>query len=183
MGKRSDYERRPRDYYQTPKAAVVPLLPFLPEAFTFCEPCAGDGRLINHIEDLLPGSICIFAYDIEPQGDEDIIELDALNMTEEHVEDCEFIITNPPWDRTKKSGYLLHEMIKHFSDLRPTWLLFDADWMHTIQSSELMKELCVKIVSVGRVKWIEDSAGTGKDNCCWYLFDKNKSGETEFHGR
>jgi hypothetical protein len=74
-------------------------------------------------------------------------------------------------------------MIEHFSNLRPTWLLFDADWMHTEQSSDLIRNRLVKIVSIGRVKWIEDSAGTGKDNCCWYLFDKTNNGETEFHGR
>lgn len=28
-----------------------------------------------------------------------------------------------------------------------------------------------KIVSVGRVKWIEDSPHTGKDDCAWYMFD------------
>ena len=38
MGKRSDFERIPRDYYPTPYSAVEPLLPHLPENFTFAEP-------------------------------------------------------------------------------------------------------------------------------------------------
>lgn len=181
MSKRSNFERKPRDYYPTPLAAVVPLLTHLPEQFTFCEPCAGDGRLIDHVESNSGGS-CITAFDIEPQ-DTDIEVLDALALSEEHVDSCDLIITNPPWIRTKASGYLLHAMIEHFSDLRPTWLLFDADWLHTIQSSDLVKSRLIKIVSIGRVKWIEDSAGTGKDNCCWYLFDKHKIGTTEFYGR
>ena len=50
MGKRSDFERVPRDYYPTPYDAVKPLLPHLPENFTFAEPCAGDGRLIQHLK-------------------------------------------------------------------------------------------------------------------------------------
>jgi hypothetical protein len=74
-------------------------------------------------------------------------------------------------------------MIEHFSSLRPTWLLFDADWIHTVQSSELVRTRLRKIVSIGRVKWIEDSAGSGKDNAAWYLFDAIKTGPTEFHGR
>ena len=41
----------------------------------------------------------------------------------------------------------------------------------------------VKIVSVGRVKWIPDSKMTGKDNCCWYLFDSTNKAVTEFYGR
>ena len=40
-----------------------------------------------------------------------------------------------------------------------------------------------KIVSIGRVKWIENSKSTGKDNCCWYLFDAKYDGETKFYGR
>lgn len=182
MGKRSDYERKPRDYYPTPLAAVQPLIAHLPRSFNFAEPCAGDGRLISHIESLHNSCSCIWASDIEPQGD-DIDELDALELLETHVVDCDIIITNPPWERTKKSGYLLHAMIEHFSNLRPTWLLFDADWIHTQQSSELVNSRLCKIVSIGRVKWIEDSAGTGKDNCCWYLFDVKKDAPTQFVGR
>lgn len=181
MGKRSNYIKIERDKYYTPKAAFMPLLPFLPKQFTFCEPCAGDGRLIDHIEQLTGGT-CVSAYDIEPDND-DIDELDSTELLEQHLEGAELIITNSPWTRTKASGYLLHNLIIRFSDLRPTWLLFDADWLHTIQSSELVQQRLCKIVSIGRVKWIEDSAGTGKDNCCWYLFDKNKNGVTEFIGR
>jgi len=33
------------------------------------------------------------------------------------------------------------------------------------------------------VKWIEDSKGSGKDDSCWYLFDKNFKGNTTFFGR
>lgn len=184
MGKRSDYERKPRDYYPTPLEAVRPLIPHLPQSFLFIEPCAGDGRLITHIETLHGNCECIGAYDIEPQH-ADVEELDALEITRHEIPENSLIITNPPWDRTKKSGYLLHEMIKHFSDLAPTWLLFDADWAHTVQSSELAKTRLQKIVSIGRVKWIEDSVGTGKDNCCWYYFvsHSQKIGPTEFYGR
>jgi hypothetical protein len=38
-------------------------------------------------------------------------------------------------------------------------------------------------VSIGRVKWVEDSKGSGKDNSCWYLFDYHHRGPTEFYGR
>ena len=70
-------------------------------------------------------------------------------------------------------------MINFFTKKKPTWLLFDADWMHTKQSHEYMP-LCKKIVSVGRIKWFGNM--TGKDNCAWYLFGKESS-FTEFVGR
>lgn len=180
MGKRSDYKKRPLDNYPTPLEAVKPLVAHLPESFTFVEPCAGDGRLITHIETLIPACECVAAYDLEPRG-EDIEELDARDLELSDLEDADYIITNPPWTRTKASGFILHELIDRFSNLKPTWLLFDADWKYTLQSSELMKR-CEKVVAVGRVKWIENSPSTGKDNCAWYLFGPNQV-KTEFYGR
>ena len=171
MGKRSDFDRVPRDFYPTPEAAVWPLLPHLPHHFTYWEPCAGDGALIGH----LPGD-CRLATDIEPQC-RPVLKLDAITSNPLCADGCDLIITNPPWDRK-----ILHPMIAHFSAMKPTWLLFDADWMHTKQSAEYM-QWCRKIVSVGRVKWIPDSKMTGKDNCAWYLFDQNASGPTVFVGR
>lgn len=114
------------------------------------------------------------ASDIEPRG-EDVREQDALAALWVGIAD--YIITNPPWDRT-----ILHPMINHFAHQGPTWLLFDADWMHTRQSAPFTPYLR-KIVSVGRVKWIPDSPFTGKDNCCWYLFDQTTDRPAQFVGR
>jgi len=174
MAKRSDFKRVERDYYPTPKAAVVPLIPFLPQSFSFCEPCAGDLRLAVHIDELTESrAIMTAAYDIEPMN-EGVKKLDTTALTRADIgENCDLIITNPPWDRTKKSGYLLHTMIKRFAEIAPTWLLFDADWAHTVQAQPYLQKYCMDIVSVGRVKWIEDSKMTGKDNCAWYHFKKN----------
>jgi hypothetical protein len=170
MGKRSDFERKPRDFYPTPLAAVLPLLPHLPQGFSYVEPCAGDGALCRAL-----GRDPVFACDISPQWD-GAIKADAMLLTAPLMW-ADFIITNPPWDRK-----ILHPMIERFSDFCPTWLLFDADWMHTKQSAPFMPRLR-KIVSVGRVKWIPDSKMTGKDNCAWYLFDTPNNKPTEFAGR
>jgi hypothetical protein len=176
MGKRSSYERKPRDFYPTPIEAVKPLSPFLPLTFSFVEPCAGNGALISHLE-TLSGGECSFACDIEPMC-EDVETLDAFELAESHVKHADLIITNPPWDRK-----ILHPLITHLCALKPTWLLFDADWMHTQQSAELVKSHLQTIISIGRVKWFPESAGTSKDNCCWYLFVLEKTGETTFKGR
>lgn len=174
MGKRSDFQRNPRDYYPTPEEAVLPLIPHVkPWYKTFSEPCAGDGRLSEHLY-RLGGLQPYWQSDIEPQSSL-VHKHDALILTNP-LEWADCIITNPPWDRK-----ILHPMIEHFRKLNHTWLLFDADWMHTKQSSEHMK-YCKKIVSVGRVKWIPESKMTGKDNCCWYLFI-DKETQTEFVGR
>lgn len=173
MGKRSNFEKRDKDKYLTPYAGAVPLTSFLPQRrFTFAEPCAGDGRLIRHIRDVTDNNAqCSFVGDIEPEHDL-IPTFDALDIQERHLGGTELIITNPPWTRTKASGYILHRMINHFSDLRPTWLLFDADWLFTKQATPLLERL-VCTVAIGRLKWIEGTNMAGKDNCQWAFFRKD----------
>ena len=175
MGKRSNFARKERDFYPTPVAAVEPLIPHLPERFTYIEPCCGDGALVRALSSFEGvahgGRFCPmleYASDIAPNGDMDARTLDAFEI-EDAAPGVDLFVTNCPWDRP-----VLHRLILHLSEIRPTWLLFDADWMHTKQASQYM-EYCRKIVAVGRVKWIPDSPHTGKDNVCWYLFDAGAS--------
>jgi hypothetical protein len=171
--KGGNFTRNPRDFYPTPLSAAEPLFNHLPlEGFTFAEPCAGDRALINHFESI--GGYCVWASDIEPQR-EGIKTLDFNDLTSEDIAAADYIITNPPWDRK-----ILHPMIEHFSQMKPTWLLFDADWMHTKQSAPYISYLS-RMVSVGRVKWFGNMSG--KDNCVWYLFDKSYEQPTIFLGR
>ncbi len=176
MGKRSNFTRNERDFYPTPIKAVEPLIDHLPyEDFTYVEPCAGDGRLVNHLSELTAGSgLCVHKSDIEPQAP-DVLRLDAMGLLA--IEDVDFCITNPPWDTD-----FLHPFLEWYATQMPTWVLNKADWMHTKKSAEYM-QYCKKVVSIGRVKWIEDSKSTGMDNSCWYLFDYHHEGPTEFYGR
>ena len=180
MGKRSNFKRRPQDAYDTPAEAVAPLIPHLGLerkcVTTFWEPCAGAYDLARALE-AHGGLQSTRASDIEPRSPF-VDRADAMEIAPPLVD---IIITNPPWTRS-----ILHPMIEHFSDICPTWLLFDADWMHTKQAAPYLPRLR-KIVSVGRVKWIPDSPHTGKDNVCWYLFENpvhaRLGPDTEFVGR
>lgn len=176
MGKRSTFERRPRDAYDTPLDAVKPLLGHLSPETSFIEPCAGSGALIGHLE--AAGHHCRAALDIEPRSP-DVATGDALNWSRPvGIPYASFtIITNPPWDRT-----ILHPLIDLLSEAHPTWLLVDADWVHTRQAVPYIPRLR-RIVSVGRVKWIADSPFTGKDNCAWHLFTKPSHEAPAFYAR
>jgi hypothetical protein len=164
MAKRSGFPRRDRDHYPTPPEAVGPLLPFLGPATRYIEPCAGAGSLISALAS--HGHICVAQYDLP---------LDARNSQYNPL-DAFCFITNPPWDRK-----ILHPTIDNLRKQLPTWLLLDADWMHTIQAAPYL-HYCYMIISVGRVKWIPGTPHTGKDNAAWYLF-VNKKTETYFVGR
>jgi hypothetical protein len=161
MGKRSDFKRRPNDLYETwDRRAVETLAPHLDPNTKFVEPCAGSGDLVDQLMAL--GHFCLEAYDIDP-GREDIVRHDALKYRPKGMD---AFITNPPWSRP-----LLHDLIVHLSDIAPTWLLFDADWIHTRQSAPFLDRL-TDMVSVGRLLWIRGTTMSGKDNCAWYRFDR-----------
>jgi len=171
VGKRSSFDRVPRDFYPTPREAVLPLLPHLIAGARFCEPCAGNGALVDAL--VAAGHRCAAAWDIEPRR----ADIDQHNALHRLIGNIDCFITNPPWDRRT-----LHPMILHFSKQAPTWLLFDADWIHTRQSTPFLP-LLQKIVSVGRVKWIPGTKMTGKDNCAWYFFGKSTGEPAKFYGR
>jgi len=174
MGKRSPgFKRRKHDKYDTPYEAVPALIPHLAPVSSFCEPCAGKGLLIDHLQDM--DIRCISAFDIKPRRD-DIKKLNALkDFKKWQIHGADYIITNPPWTRQ-----LLHPMIDIFRNITTTWLLFDADWMHTKQAKPYL-EYCSLVVSVGRISWMGNGV-SGKDNCAWYRFGLDKS-ETIFKGR
>lgn len=168
MGKRSNFKRVERDFYPTPKEAVTPLLVHLPRHTSFDEPCAGNCELVKHLEST--NALCQWMSDINP--DYPCVWKDAFDL-----KNCEgeMFITNPPYD-----WKILSPLITHLSDIAPAWLLLPADMMHNKRMAPHIKR-CVKIVSVGRVKWFGNMAGM--ENSAWYLFDSNFTDETLFFGR
>jgi hypothetical protein len=167
MGKRSNFGRREADFYPTPLAAVVPLIPYLRGIRSFAEPCAGDGDLVRHLESF--GLRCVYSGDIRDGQD-------ALERDDYGGADC--VITNPPFARP-----VMHALIEHFQRIAPTWLLIDYDWSATKQAAPFMPH-CSDIVILPRLKWFPGSKNTGKDNHAWYRFDiRHKSGPVLHNNR
>ena len=166
------FKRRAQDAYDTPPEAVVPLLQqFIGNGPSFWEPCAGAFMLGDALE--RGGLTCIGASDIQPRA-ECVYQRDAMTVLAVPT-GTDLIITNPPWTRD-----ILHPMIDHFRSMRPTWLLFDADWMHTKQAIPYL-QYCHKIVSIGRISWMQNRQ-SGFDNCAWYFFGAATT-QTKFVGR
>ena len=113
------------------------------------------------------GLRCVYSGDI--RTGQDALALD-------HYGAADAIITNPPCSRAK----LMHGLIGHFQNIAPTWLLIDYDWSATKQAAPFLPH-CSDIVPIGRVKWIEGSKHTGKDNHAWYRFDSKHSGGPVLH--
>jgi hypothetical protein len=167
MGKRSDFVRRKNDAYDTiDLRAVKALQPHIKNVSVYAEPCVGNYALVKGLARI--GKRVGYVGDIKTGKD-------ALQV--EHFWTCDAIITNPPWTRA-----LLHPLILHFQKFKPTWLLFDADWAFNKSAAPYLEQ-CSDIVAVGRLRWIEGTTNTGKDNAAWYRFWHNHAGGPRFHGR
>jgi hypothetical protein len=168
MGKRSNFERRERDFYATPAAAVPPLIPHLRlhGVRSFAEPCCGDGSLVRHLES--HGLCCSYAGDITTGQDA---------LARDSYGEIDAIVTNPPYTRQ-----LMHAMVSHFQTVAPTWLLLELDWAATKQAMPYLGS-CSDIVAIGRLRWIAGTTMTGKDNFGWFRFDARHSGGPIFHNQ
>ncbi len=172
------FERIENEFYRSFDPRIHKALNYhLEEGTKFAEPCAGYGDLIFGLQEF--GHECVYASEMvdRPEAPQWVIK-DAMSLTATDVKEAECIITNPPWKRS-----ILHPMITHLSALKPTWLIFEADWAHTIQSIPYMQDLCTDIVSVGRLIWIEGSKVSGTKDCAWYRFSVDKTDDIRFHPR
>lgn len=168
MGKRSNFHRRPMDDYATPHKAVVPLLPFLEDVWTYVEPCCGAGDLVDILS--CYNYHCTWQSDIR-------MGRDALTLDERAFAKADAIITNPPW-----TWELLEPLLKHFLRFKPTWLILSADFAHNLNTAPFI-DCCTHIVSVGRVKWQPGSKSFGKDNVAWFRFEPGHHGGPHFYHR
>lgn len=174
MGKRSNLERKPKDFYPTtdPKA-MAPRFVQMTLGLKYAEPCVGEGDLVN----LLNGCNCVFKSDIQTGTN-------ALDLTAEDLKDAEAIITNPPFSRD-----ILLDLIEHLSSLKDTWLLLPADLMHNVYFGPYM-EKCTTVISIGRLCWFpkDGKRVASTENYSWYkwprgIFQSSQKGNTRFYGR
>lgn len=170
MGKRSSFKRIDKDFYPTiDPRAVKELLPHLPDNFTYAEPCVGEGHMVRWLSSY--GFKCTYQGDISTGQD-------AMNLTAYDIGDADIFISNLPWSRD-----IFEPMVEHLTNIKPLWTLLDAGWVYTARSAKLVEERLTDIVALPRLKWIENTTMSSKDDCCWLRFDKNKQGNINFYGR
>ena len=101
-----------------------------------------------------------------------------MRLRSTHYGACDAIITNPPYTRDADA----QADRRTSSALRRPGCYWTTDWAATLQAAPYLPH-CSDIVTIGRVKWIEGSKHTGKDNHAWYRFDARHKGGPVFHGR
>lgn len=162
------FERRERDFYPTPEEPVLKLLPHLLRVQTFAEPMCGDGAIVHVLEHL--GWECGWLSDLEPMMENrEAFTMDVFSTDLANYNQCDTIISNPPWPAPNGGGDPTISIIEHLMRFKPTWMLLSADFMHNRYFSNLAN-WCDRIVSVGRVSW-QHNGQKGFDNAAWYRFD------------
>jgi hypothetical protein len=176
MGKRSSFERKANEAYDTPYVPAIPaLIPHLPRACYFVEPCAGKGNLIDHLAK--HGHTCTLAIDTHPRRG-DIRRASAFSLRRREGSPKPRFITNPPFKEEQ-----LKPLIRHLAEMGETWLLLPADLMHNRYMGEFLRAWGRSIVSVGRISW-EENGTASKDNFAWFCFDGTlPEGPITFHGQ
>lgn len=160
--------------------AGAALLPHLHPRTRFIEPCAGKGDLVRQL--VVAGHQCVDQFDIAPRGTgirpQDALEWESPPLVKRWGDTM--IITNPPFEWP-----LLRDLITCWrGQVALQWLLLEADFAHTKRAGPLM-QCCRRIVSIGRLKWVEGSAHGSTKNYAWYLFGTTPApGNTaQFHSR
>lgn len=161
--------QRPNGFWPTPKSAVAPLVPYLPLAARYGEPCAGDGAIIKALDDLWPGGRCVWASDINPK-DPDIEEIAVSEIRPHMAEHVGIWLTNPPWPKIGKKGDPAVGIIAHLMTMAQVWALLPWDFAANDYFRALWPQ-CSDALPIGRVSWMGNGT-PGKDNAGWFRFDQ-----------
>ena len=167
MRGRKKEDKEEHEFYPTPIDAVELARPLLDQNKKWWEPCAGDGRILKHFDNVILGT------DIKPRSAE-VQEDDFRTM--DKPENIEGIITNPPftlgYDLIKKSLYEWKI---------PALLLMRVEYIAAKARQDVVKHMTDMHIVSDLIKFETISGrivnGNGTGRCAWMLFDPNKTPE------
>lgn len=158
-------------FWPSPAGLIVPSFLRHVSGMRYAEVCAGNGKLIKHLQD---HASCVWASDIYPRHAR-VLERNALTLTKEEM-NAQCAITNPPF-----SSKFVYPLIDHFIHIGlPLWLFLPLEFS-TRATSALVLPFCSHILAVGPVKFIEDSLYKGETQFAWYRFGSHRT-KTIFEG-
>lgn len=164
----SNYERKPREAYQTPDWVVAALLPYIPRGHKIFEPACGEGNIVRVLADA--------HYDVHASDIQDGEDFFAGN----DAHGADGIITNPPYDNSAV-------FIQHAIDLMLprngfVCMLLAADYDSAKTRKHLFGDCPIfsrTIVLTKRIVWFEREDGktaAPSENHRWFIWDWRHQG-------
>lgn len=173
MAKRSDFDRVPRDAYDTPQAAVDVLLSHIDRTVPWIEPAAGANALANALAQ--SGIRISHRRDIAPRAP-GIIAGDGAILPPEV--DGHGVVTNPPFRRCEFRR-LLHAWL---DQERTCWILQPSGFMHTQWfARERFHAHMAEVVSLPRLQWIPGSEFKETTDHVWVRYEPEAQVALIFH--
>jgi hypothetical protein len=160
----SGYERKKRDFYETPEWVTEALLPHLPAKLRIWEPAAGSGKMVRALR---AGGHVVEASDIA-QGRDFLLAKKAMR--------CDAIVTNPPYamasafieralDLTRQTGIVAMLLRTDFDHARTRQHLFSS-----------CPAFAKKIVLTKRIVWFDSPKAAPSFNHAWYVWNHSHQG-------
>lgn len=147
-----------RDLFQTPPAALVPLLPFLRQFSRIWEPAAGKGNIVRTLR---AECFNVTASDI----------LMGINfLTCDVLNGVQAIVTNPPYSKSEAF------VDRCFDIALPFALLMPVEYLGGQKRQQAWKLGGLEIIMLGRRINFETPTGEGsgaKFETCWYCWGMN----------
>jgi hypothetical protein len=167
---RNRRSKEEHEYYPTPIDAVELAKPLLDQNKKWWEPCAGDGRILEHFADNV-----VLGTDIKPRSSK-VQEGNFMMMDKPPDDRVEGIITNPPftlgYDLIKKSLYEWKI---------PALLLLRVEYIAAKSRQDVVKNMTDMHIVSDLIKFETISGrivhGNGTGRCAWMLFDPEKTPE------
>tara|TARA_B100000767_G_C19454206_1_gene405353 strand:+ start:47 stop:616 length:570 start_codon:yes stop_codon:yes gene_type:complete len=167
MRNRKKQNKEEHEFYPTPIDAVELARTLLDQNKRWWEPCAGDGRILNHFDNVILGT------DIKPRSPE-VKESNFITMNK--PKNIEGIITNPPFT-------LGYDLIKKalYEWKIPALLLMRVEYIAAKARQDVVKHMTDMHIVSDLIKFETISGrivnGNGTGRCAWMLFDPNKTPE------
>lgn len=154
----SGYERKERDYYETPAWVTEALLPHLEPGCSIWEPACGSGKMVRALAD---AGHSVVATDI-------ILGVDFLNAI---MTGWQAIVTNPPYELALEFIERALDLTKANDGMVAMLLRTDFDHAKTRQHLFGQSETFTrKLVLTRRIKWFENSTGQPSFNHAWFMW-------------
>lgn len=162
--RKSGYERKEHDLYETPEWVTEALLPHIPKTMKIWEPACGNGKMSA----VLAKDHHVVATDIFDYGN---VTIDFL-QTSAPVVNPDAIITNPPYELATEFIEQALEFQKETNGL--VAMLLRTDFDHAKSRRHLFADhqaFAKKLVLTKRIKWFLDSKGQPSFNHAWFVWD------------